>query len=52
LRDAVANWLARFADQKFSLTDAVSFEVMRRRSLRHAFAFDAHFQVAGFDFLE
>jgi predicted nucleic acid-binding protein len=31
-----------------SLVDAVSFEVMRRRSLNEAFAFDRHFADAGF----
>lgn len=50
-RDATANWLTRFADQAFSLTDAVSFEVMRREKITHAFAFDRHFQVAGFELL-
>ena len=37
-RDAVTNWLARFSDQRFSLIDAVSFELMRRAGLKHAFA--------------
>jgi len=32
-----------------SLVDCVSFEVMRRRGLRKAFAFDAHFAEQGFD---
>jgi uncharacterized protein len=50
-RDAVANWLARFSDQRFSLIDAVSFEVMRRDGLSHAFAFDKHFEVAGYELL-
>jgi uncharacterized protein len=48
---ATMSWLARFADQRFSLTDAVSFEVMRREKLTHAFAFDRHFEVAGFELL-
>lgn len=51
VRDAVTNWLARFSDQRFSLVDAVSFEVMRRRGLGQAFAFDNHFEVAGFELL-
>lgn len=50
-RDAATNWLARFSDQRFSLVDAVSFEVMRREGLSHAFAFDKHFEVAGFELL-
>lgn len=51
VRDAVARWLDRFADQPFSLVDAVSFEVMRRENLNRAFAFDRHFEVAGFELL-
>ena len=50
-RDAIDRWMARFADQKFSLVDAVSFEVMRRNRLTHAFAFDRLFSVAGFELL-
>ena len=50
-RDAIARWLVRFSDQEFSLADAVSFEVMRRNRLTHAFAFDRHFAIAGFELL-
>jgi predicted nucleic acid-binding protein len=50
-REAAATWLERFPDQDFTLTDAVSFEVMRRERIRQAFAFDQHFQVAGFELL-
>jgi predicted nucleic acid-binding protein len=50
-REAVTRWLARFADQEFSLTDAVSFEVMQRNKVTHAFAFDRHFAIAGFKLL-
>ena len=49
--DAIGRWLARFSDQDFSLTDAVSFEVMRRNRVTHAFAFDRHFAIAGFELL-
>ncbi|MBI2910917.1 MAG: PIN domain-containing protein, partial [Chloroflexi bacterium] len=35
--------LARYADQDFSFTDAVSFAVMRQRGIAEAFAFDRHF---------
>lgn len=38
----------RFADQKVSFTDCVSFALMRRYRLQIAFAFDRHFQDAGF----
>jgi hypothetical protein len=48
VREASERWLARLRDQPFSLTDAVSFEVMRRLRLTHAFAFDHHFEVAGY----
>jgi len=51
VRDALARWLARFRDQRFSLTDAVSFEVMRRGRIRAAFAFDSDFTRAGFELL-
>lgn len=45
---AVGAWLDRFRDQGFTLTDAVSFEAMRREKLTVAFAFDQHFVTAGF----
>jgi uncharacterized protein len=48
---AIERWLRRFGDQDLSLTDAVSFEVMRRRKLRRALALDQHFAVAGFEIL-
>ena len=38
----------RFADQKLSFTDALSFVLMRGRGIREAFAFDRHFLLAGF----
>ena len=46
---AVDRWLRPFADQGFSLADAVGFEVMRERGALTAFAFDRHFATAGFD---
>jgi hypothetical protein len=49
--DASSHWLTRFEDQRFSLVDAVSFEVMRRENVTSAFAFDHHFEVAGFELL-
>lgn len=48
---AVERWLRRFRDQAFSLTDAVSFEVMRREGIRESFTFDRHYQIAGFEML-
>jgi len=40
--------LRRYADQDFSLTDAVSFAVMQQRGITEAFGFDRHFAAAGF----
>ena len=51
VRDATTAWLERFSDQPFSLTDAVSFAVMRRERIETAFAFDRHFVTAGFELL-
>ena len=51
VRDAVTGWLERFHDQRFSLTDAVSFEVMRQERIQATFAFDQAFVTAGFELL-
>ncbi len=48
-RAAVDGWLRRFRDQRLSLADAVSFEVMRTRRIRHALSLDEHFALAGFE---
>jgi predicted nucleic acid-binding protein len=45
---AIAAWLLRYADQSFSLTDAVSFQVMKSRRIRDALTLDSHFSTAGF----
>lgn len=45
---AITDWLERFDDQPFSLTDAVSFAVMSARGIHEALALDHHFSVAGF----
>ena len=45
---ALSNWLERYDDQDFSLTDAVSFAVMRERRIEEALTLDHHFTVAGF----
>lgn len=39
----------KFADQKVSFTDCVSFALMRRHKLKKAFTFDRHFAGAGFE---
>lgn len=46
---AIKDWLVAYADQDFSLTDAVSFAVMRRRGITKAITLDAHFASAGFN---
>jgi len=51
VRQAVADWLGRYTDQRFSLTDAISFAVMKRARLSAAFAFDTDFVTAGFELL-
>ena len=50
-RAAIDQWIRRYRDQRLSLTDAVSFEVMRIRRIRQALAIDDHFAVAGFEAL-
>jgi uncharacterized protein len=50
-RAAERDWLARYADQDFSYTDAVSFSVMTERRIRDALSLDHHFAVAGFQAL-
>ena len=47
-RAAVDRWLRRFADQRLSLADAVSLEVMRAGGHRDVLALDQHFALAGF----
>lgn len=50
-RSALSQWIRRFSDQAFTLTDAVSFAVVRERGIDSAFSFDDHFRIAGFDLL-
>jgi predicted nucleic acid-binding protein len=45
---AVSDWLARYRDQDFSFTDAVSFAVMTERRITEVMTLDHHFEVAGF----
>jgi uncharacterized protein len=39
----------KFADQRVSFTDCVSFALMERHSIDRAFTFDRHFRLAGFE---
>jgi predicted nucleic acid-binding protein len=41
-------WLRRHDEREYSFVDATSFQVMRDRRLREAFAFDGDFSAAGF----
>jgi predicted nucleic acid-binding protein len=50
-RVAERDWLARYADQDLSYTDAVSFAVMTERRIRDTLSLDHHFAVAGFQAL-
>ena len=45
---AVDNWLRRFSDVRLSLTDAVSFQIMKNERITDALALDHHFEIAGF----
>jgi predicted nucleic acid-binding protein len=39
----------KFADQRVSFTDCLSFALMKRHRLRRAFTFDRHFAAAGIE---
>ena len=43
--------LRQFSDQDFSLTDAISFVVMKEMGISQAFSYDGHFVTAGFELL-
>ena len=38
----------KYADQKVSFTDCISFVLMRRTKIQQVFSFDKHFEQAGF----
>ena len=50
-RQAIDRWLRPYGDHRFSLTDAISFEIMRVERIDEAFALDHHFRIAGFSTL-
>lgn len=52
MRSALRDWIYRFQDQRFSLTDAVTFALMKRERLAKAFAYDEDFVIAGFDLVD
>ena len=41
----------KYADQRTSFTDCVSFVLMRRHRITRAFTFDAHFTLLGFSII-
>ncbi len=45
---AALEFFEKYADQKVSFTDCVSFVLMRKNKLRRVFTFDHHFALAGF----
>lgn len=51
VRGGMERWIGGFADQEFSLTDAVTFELMRRERITRAFAFDQDFVTAGYELI-
>lgn len=42
------NLFSKYADQKISFTDCISFQLMKENHICNAFSFDKHFQWAGF----
>lgn len=48
---ATDRWLRPYREHRFSVTDAVSFEVMRSEHIEVALALDHHFEVAGYRLL-
>ena len=49
--DAAVQQLSKFDDERqdFSFTDCTSFSIMKDLSIMNAFAFDRHFEKAGFN---
>ncbi len=41
----------KYADQKISFTDCISFAIMERLNIQKVFGFDRHFRFSGFDLL-
>ena len=48
LEDQARQILRKYDDQDFSYVDAVSFALMQEIKITEAFAFDRHFNTAGF----
>ena len=39
----------KYSDLRISMTDALSFALMKRQKVQRAFTFDKHFEFAGFE---
>jgi uncharacterized protein len=39
----------KYADQKVSFTDCISFVLMKQEGIKRAFSFDYHFRLAGYE---
>jgi len=50
--DEAKEIIFKFKDKDYSLTDAISFVVMRKIGTKKAFAFDRHFKQFGYEFFE
>jgi hypothetical protein len=49
IEDEALELFEKFADQRVSFTDCVSFALMRDKRVKRVFTFDAHFERAGFE---
>ncbi|MBM3238180.1 type II toxin-antitoxin system VapC family toxin [Candidatus Poribacteria bacterium] len=50
--DSAKEIIFKFKDKEYSLTDAISFVVMKKIGTKKAFAFDRHFKQFGYQFFE
>ncbi len=45
------DYFKKYADQKISFTDCISFAIMERLKIKKVFSFDWHFQYLGFELI-
>jgi len=43
------SFFQKYADQKISFTDCLSFVIMKKLSIKQVFTFDRHFEYLGFE---
>lgn len=41
----------KYADQKVSFTDCISFQLMKENNIKNVFSFDKHFMLTGFNLI-